>query len=61
MRQGSPQRGGLILKKGVVVDRRTFTTKNYCSLFLQREVQYNWSEKTLHKDSLEVLVSSRSL
>ena len=25
MRQGSLQRGGLILKKGVVVDRRTFT------------------------------------
>ena len=37
MRQGSLQRGGSILKKGVVVDRRTFTrTKNDC---LWREVQ----------------------
>ena len=40
MRQGSLQRGGSILKKGVVVDRRTFTrAKNDCSLFLWREVQ----------------------
>ena len=37
MRQGSLQRGGSILKKGVVVDRRTFTrAKNDC---LWREVQ----------------------
>ena len=40
MRQGSLQRGGLILKKGVIVDRRTFTcAKNDRSLFLWREVQ----------------------
>ena len=32
MRQGSLQRGGSILKKGVIVDPRTFThAKNYCS------------------------------
>ena len=40
MRQGSLQRGGSTLKKGVVVDRRTFTrAKNDCWLFLWREVQ----------------------
>ena len=33
VRHGSPQRGGSILKKGIVIDCRTFTVKNDCSLY----------------------------
>ena len=67
MRQGSQQRGGSILKKGVVVDCRTFTrAKNDYSLFLWREVQYRLHgnlgrEHTCKDGSLEVLVPSCSL
>ena len=68
MRQGSLQRGGSILKKGVVVDRRTFTrAKNDCSLFLLDGGRYNrllgnlGREDTCKDGSLEVLVPSRSL
>ena len=67
MRQGSLQRGGSILKKGVVVDRRTLYPREKLLLALLTEggtidCLVTWGEKTLHKDgSLEVLVPSRSL
>ena len=68
MRQGSLQRGGSILKKGVVVDPRTFThAKNDCSARSSYGGRYNrlhgnlGREDTCKDGLLEVLVPSRSL
>ena len=44
MRQGFPQHGGSILKKGFIVDHRTF--KSDCLLFLWREVHaWYWGKQ----------------
>ena len=63
MRQGSLQRGGSILKKGVVVDRRTLPARK-----MTARSSYGGRYNRLHgnldacKDGLlEVLVPSRSL
>ena len=66
MRQGSLQRSGSILKKGVVVDRRTFTRAKMTARS-SNGGRYNrllgnlGREDTCKDGSLEVLVLSRSL
>ena len=66
MRQGSLQRGGSILKKGVVVDRRTLPARkmNALSSYGGRYNRLHGNlgrEDTCKDGSLEVLVPSRSL
>ena len=66
MRQGSLQRGGSILKKGVVVDRQTLPARKMTarSSYGGRYNRLHGSlgrEDTCKDGSLEVLVPSRSL
>ena len=66
MRQGSLQRGGSILKKGVVVDRRTLPARKMTarSSYGGRYNRLHGNlgrEDTCKDGSLEVLVPSRSL
>ena len=66
MRQGSLQRGGLILKKGVVVDHRTLLVRKMTARSSYGG-RYNRLHGNLGRDDtckdglLQVLVPSRSL
>jgi hypothetical protein len=61
VRQGSPQCGRSILKKGIIIDRRTFTVKNDCSLYggKYNRLHCNWGKKTSAKMAWKFLFFSQ--